>query len=295
MARLPGRARLGFLEHRRPGRATRSSAVGRARSRIARAGASRPTRRAREPCATRCAWEPAGMSIAVAIFGLLLLVFIHELGHFIAAKASACARRGSTVGFPPAVVKRTRRRHRVRHRRRSRSAASCDRRACCAPEAGRSRPIVEDVLEQAQGRRPRTRPLRLAAELTDVAALPRPGPLRRRPLRRLADELEAALEADSRPVDSGAQLRRRQREPRRGSTRRRRSALLLARSTLAPAHRDHGRAVRQRDRLLRDPDSAVVLVRAAAVGRHDEGRPGRAHQVAGRRDRPAGRRSSSWP
>ncbi len=47
------------------------------------------------------------MSFAVAIFGLLLLVAIHELGHFTAAKATGMRALRFYLGFPPAVVKRT--------------------------------------------------------------------------------------------------------------------------------------------------------------------------------------------
>jgi regulator of sigma E protease len=47
------------------------------------------------------------MSVAVAIFGLLLLVAIHELGHFTAAKATGMRALRFYLGFPPAVVKRT--------------------------------------------------------------------------------------------------------------------------------------------------------------------------------------------
>ena len=47
------------------------------------------------------------MSVFVAIFGLLLLVAIHELGHFTAAKATGMRALRFYLGFPPAVVKRT--------------------------------------------------------------------------------------------------------------------------------------------------------------------------------------------
>jgi regulator of sigma E protease len=47
------------------------------------------------------------VSFAVAIFGLLLLVAIHELGHFTAAKATGMRALRFYLGFPPAVVKRT--------------------------------------------------------------------------------------------------------------------------------------------------------------------------------------------
>src|SRR4051794_9645900 len=45
------------------------------------------------------------MSVFVAIFGLLLLVLIHEAGHFLAAKAVGLRATKFYVGFPPAIVK----------------------------------------------------------------------------------------------------------------------------------------------------------------------------------------------
>ena len=42
------------------------------------------------------------MSFAVAVFGLLLLVAIHELGHFTAAKATGMRALRFYLGFPPA-------------------------------------------------------------------------------------------------------------------------------------------------------------------------------------------------
>jgi regulator of sigma E protease len=47
------------------------------------------------------------MSFAVAIFGLLLLIAIHELGHFTAAKATGMRALRFYLGFPPAGVKHT--------------------------------------------------------------------------------------------------------------------------------------------------------------------------------------------
>ncbi len=46
------------------------------------------------------------MSVFVAIVGLLLLVAVHELGHFTAAKATGMRALRFYLGFPPAVVKR---------------------------------------------------------------------------------------------------------------------------------------------------------------------------------------------
>jgi regulator of sigma E protease len=47
------------------------------------------------------------MSVFVAIVGLLVLVAIHEAGHFTAAKATGMRALRFYLGFPPAVVKRT--------------------------------------------------------------------------------------------------------------------------------------------------------------------------------------------
>jgi regulator of sigma E protease len=48
------------------------------------------------------------MSIAVAIIGLGILIFVHELGHFAVARAVGLRPRRFYVGFPPAIVKTTR-------------------------------------------------------------------------------------------------------------------------------------------------------------------------------------------
>ena len=48
------------------------------------------------------------MTIFIAIVGLGLLVFVHELGHFVASVALGMRPRKFYIGFPPAVVKRTR-------------------------------------------------------------------------------------------------------------------------------------------------------------------------------------------
>ena len=48
------------------------------------------------------------MTIFVSIVGLGLLVFVHELGHFAASLALRMRPRKFYIGFPPAVVKRTR-------------------------------------------------------------------------------------------------------------------------------------------------------------------------------------------
>ena len=45
------------------------------------------------------------MTYLVVVLGLLLLIFLHELGHFLAAKAVGIKPRKFYVGFPPALVK----------------------------------------------------------------------------------------------------------------------------------------------------------------------------------------------
>ena len=48
------------------------------------------------------------MTILIAIVGLGLLVFVHELGHFVASVALRMRPRKFYIGFPPAAIKRTR-------------------------------------------------------------------------------------------------------------------------------------------------------------------------------------------
>jgi regulator of sigma E protease len=45
------------------------------------------------------------MTYLVVVLGLLLLIFLHELGHFVAARAVGIKPRKFYVGFPPALVK----------------------------------------------------------------------------------------------------------------------------------------------------------------------------------------------
>jgi regulator of sigma E protease len=47
-------------------------------------------------------------SLLVAILGLALLIFVHELGHFLAAKAFGMRVEKFYIGFPPAAAKRRR-------------------------------------------------------------------------------------------------------------------------------------------------------------------------------------------
>jgi regulator of sigma E protease len=48
------------------------------------------------------------MSVLVAILGLALLILIHEAGHFFTARAVGMRPRKFYIGFPPAIVKTTR-------------------------------------------------------------------------------------------------------------------------------------------------------------------------------------------
>ena len=48
------------------------------------------------------------MTIFIAIVGLGLLIFVHELGHFLASLALRMRPRKFYIGFPPAIVKHTR-------------------------------------------------------------------------------------------------------------------------------------------------------------------------------------------
>src|SRR5918996_3786706 len=45
------------------------------------------------------------MSLGISTLGLAGLVFIHELGHFLVARATGMSPRRFYVGFPPALVK----------------------------------------------------------------------------------------------------------------------------------------------------------------------------------------------
>ncbi|MGB8350969.1 MAG: site-2 protease family protein, partial [Gaiella sp.] len=48
------------------------------------------------------------MTIFIAIVGLGLLIFVHELGHFVVSLVLGMRPRRFYVGFPPAILKRTR-------------------------------------------------------------------------------------------------------------------------------------------------------------------------------------------
>ena len=120
------------------------------------------------------------MSFFVAIVGLLLLVAIHELGHFTAAKATGMRALRFYLGFPPAVVKRT--------WRGTEYGIGAIPLGGFVKIPGMLRPEsgdiydVEDILGRAKDVDAGLAE-RLAAELADAAPEPRPGPLRRRPQR----------------------------------------------------------------------------------------------------------------
>ena len=146
---------------------------------------------------------------------------------------------------------------------------------------------VGEAVEEAQRRRPADRPDRLGPAYRRLTAALNAG--EDASLKPLADELQAALEADSDLIDP-----ERLAWCRRETTRVRddvdpncywradvwRRIVVIARG-----------AVRQRARRRRDPDR-LLLVRAPAVQRHDEGRPGRAREP-GEAERACGPATSS--
>jgi regulator of sigma E protease len=137
------------------------------------------------------------VSIPFAIGGLLLLVFIHELGHFLAAKSVGMRATRFSVGFGPALLKRT--------------YGDTEYRLAALPLGGyvrivgmaRPRPgdlaAVGEAVEEAQRRRPVDRPDRLGPAYRRLTAALNAG--EDAPLKPLADELQAALEADSDLID----------------------------------------------------------------------------------------------
>jgi regulator of sigma E protease len=48
------------------------------------------------------------MSFGAAILALAVLILLHEAGHFFAARAVGMKPRRFYLGFPPAILKRTR-------------------------------------------------------------------------------------------------------------------------------------------------------------------------------------------
>ncbi len=48
------------------------------------------------------------MDVLIAILGLAVLIFLHEAGHFLAARAVGMRPRKFYLGFPPALLKTTR-------------------------------------------------------------------------------------------------------------------------------------------------------------------------------------------
>ena len=137
------------------------------------------------------------MSVPLAIGGLLLLVFIHELGHFLAAKGVGMRATRFSVGFGPALLSRTR--------------GDTEYRLAALPLGG-----YVKIVGMA---RPRSGDLANVGEAVDEAARVRPadrpdrlGPAYRRmlaafaagddaALKPLADELQAAFDADADLID----------------------------------------------------------------------------------------------
>jgi regulator of sigma E protease len=137
------------------------------------------------------------LSIPVAVAGLLLLVFIHELGHFLAAKGVGMRATRFSVGFGPALLSRTR--------------GDTEYRLAALPLGGyvkivgMARPRASDLatigeaVEQAARVRPADRPDRIGPAYNRLtAALAASDD---RALVPLADELSRALDADADLID----------------------------------------------------------------------------------------------
>ena len=56
-------------------------------------------------------------TVLAFVFVLGVLVFVHELGHFVAAKRIGVRVLTFSLGFDPTIVELPARRHRVRHQR----------------------------------------------------------------------------------------------------------------------------------------------------------------------------------
>jgi regulator of sigma E protease len=137
------------------------------------------------------------MSIPVAIGGLLLLVFIHELGHFLAAKGVGMRATRFSVGFGPALLSRTR--------------GDTEYRLAALPLGGyvkivgMARPRAGDLanvgeaVDEAARARPEDRPDRLGPAYRRLLAAFSAGD--DRSLKPLADELQASLDADADLID----------------------------------------------------------------------------------------------
>jgi regulator of sigma E protease len=137
------------------------------------------------------------LSIPVAVAGLLLLVFIHELGHFLAAKGVGMRATRFSVGFGPALLSRTR--------------GDTEYRLAALPLGGyvkivgMARPRASDLatigeaVEQAARVRPVDRPDRIGPAYRRLTAAL--GASDDRALVPLADELSHALDADADLID----------------------------------------------------------------------------------------------
>ena len=266
---------------RRPDRLPRHRRAGgrraRCRAREPRSTAStRAPRRRRGPRRRRRSPGSGGMSYLVAILGLLALVFVHELGHFLAAKSVGARATKFYVGFPPALLKRRR--------------GDTEYGIGAIPLGGyvkivgmaRPQPVdlwrVLDAADEAQLRRGED----VADELTPaVDALERALKAQRlREARPLVDDAAAAAGAGRRPADAadaeaGAQGSR-------AAPRRARLACLLGARRLAPGHDHRGRAVRERRRRRRDPGRLLHDRRADLRARRwSASRPARPPRASG--------------
>ena len=190
----------------------------------------------------------ARLSALIAIGGLLALVFIHELGHFVAAKSVGMRVTKFYVGFPPAVIKRT----------------------IGATEYGIGLIPLGGFVRIVGMGRPRGKDLRACSEAAEKAAERRPHdepdlPHARAAARRArARQRRSRARAPRRWRCSRLALEQDEELDRRGARgvvpqgaharhRGRRSARLLAPAHVAPDHGDRGRPRRQRARGVPHP------------------------------------------
>ena len=141
--------RIGFLEI-----ADTVAGGSRRGRRIAGARSRRSRRSRRRGAPARRAEARARMTIFISIVGLGFLIFIHELGHFSASLALGMRPRKFYIGFPPAIVKRTRKgieygigddpARRVREDSRACIGRLRRRRSCARPCRRRRRPELGD-------------------------------------------------------------------------------------------------------------------------------------------------------
>ena len=112
-----------FLGHRRGDRGARSSACPAQPVPLLRV-LYEADREARALAAELVGAARRGMSWLLAFAGFAVLIILHELGHFTAAKAVGMRVERFSLFFPPLICKMQARRDRVRRSARSRSAAT---------------------------------------------------------------------------------------------------------------------------------------------------------------------------